>query len=172
MWRGIWEPFQPERGQGGPTRVRWETRQHYRRTGSKCELEELEGQQDFWSQGLWGPRRRWTRRPEPSLCTRVGRGLGGVWHGWHLGGLGGLAYSSETRSNLELRQRRRRPVHKARTHGGEESKSLTLELTARMGHWMQGEKPSKATWEGLSGGQGNRRGWSAKQGSRKVGMGR
>ena len=104
----MWEPFQPERGRGGPTRVRWETRQHYRRTGSKCELEELEGQQDFWSQGLWGPRRRWTRRPEPSLCTRVGRGLSGVWHGWHLGGLGGLAYSSETRSNLELRQRRRR----------------------------------------------------------------
>ena len=104
----MWGPFQLERGRGGPTGVQWETRYHYRRTGSKCQLEEPEGQQDSWSQELWGPRRRHARRPEPSVCTRVGRGLGGVWHGWHLGGSGGLAYSSETKSNPELRQRRRK----------------------------------------------------------------
>ena len=33
-------------------------------------------------------------------------------------------------------------------------KSLALELTARTGRWIQGEKPSKATQAGLSGGQG------------------
>lgn len=104
----MWGPFQPERGQGGPAGEQGETRHHYRRTGCKCELEEPESQQHSWSQGFWGPRRRRARRPEPSVCTRVGRGLGGICHGWHLGGLGGLAYSSETKSNPELRQRRRR----------------------------------------------------------------
>ena len=28
MWRGVWGPFQPERGRGGPTGVQGETRHH------------------------------------------------------------------------------------------------------------------------------------------------
>ena len=62
-----------------------------------------------------------------------------------------MAYSSETRSNPELRQRRRRSLQGKDTQR-RGIKSLTLELTARTGRWIQGEKPRKATQTGLSGG--------------------
>lgn len=46
------------------------------------ELDEPEDQKDFWSRQLWEPRRRWTRGPEPSVCTQVERGLRHVHRGW------------------------------------------------------------------------------------------
>lgn len=73
------------------------------------------------------------------------------------GAFGVRVYSSETKSNPELRQGRRRQSMKVRTqstklrtHCGEESRGLSLGL-ARTGCWMQGEKPSKVTGEGLDG---------------------
>lgn len=73
------------------------------------------------------------------------------------GALGVRVYSSETKSNPELRRGRRRQSMKVRTqstklrtHCGEESRGLSLGL-ARTGCWMQGEKPSKVTGEGLDG---------------------
>lgn len=80
----VWESFEPERRMrpskgvmGGKKTNNNVTERKY----SKREMPEPEGQRDFRSQPLCRPRRQ-MRRPEPSVCTQVRRGLRSVLCGW------------------------------------------------------------------------------------------
>lgn len=95
-----------------------------------------------------GARRRWARRPEPSVCTCVGRGLSSVWYGWHLGGLGGVAYSSETRSNLELRQRRRRQSTRQEHTEERNPRALPWNSLPEWGAGCRGRSPARLLGKG------------------------